>query len=584
MRRPTWHGVWCLGLAAVTTACAETAFRVSGTVLGHDSKPIALAHVALLVDGPSAAAAAVVQAGADGAFNLTIGRAGLVSLRFTGVDHAPETVPLLIAELDGSAEVNVRLAVPAYADNFSRVAVIGDFNEFRADDTAVRLTPTGDGRFAAQVAAGTGGTVAYQVINATEPTEGINSTYPGPPIPGTAADRYVLRDDGRYATVLKAAGPTARIVFSPAPLPRDSSAAAVTIKSNGRETERFAEFATTTRREVQEYTRRRLELKYRGATNDEVMAFVRHYDWDRVHRPIRSVLAGPGSALLKQAAMVLYLSEAGELAEISHSPLDPAVMQQALQEVPPSSPLWASASDAFQALTWANFHAPVEGYTAYFEQITTTHPNRTLRESILSYDLSVASYAGDAEREAGVYERLLEDFPDSRATAVARKMLASDRRIVAGRPVPDFRVASLDDPAVVYSRASLLGRVYLIDFWAVWCGPCMAEMPHLHQASERYKDTGFTILSLSCDESAEKVRQFRRERWPMPWLQGFLERCYRDRDRNDLVTAFEVVGFPSAVLVGADGTILEAGSALRGDRLAATLARVLGGAETAGAR
>jgi hypothetical protein len=114
--------------------------------------------------------------------------------------------------------------------------------------------------------------------------------------------------------------------------------------------------------------------------------------------------------------------------------------------------------DAFHALTWANFHTAIDGYEAYFDRISTTHPNPKLREAILSYAFSVASYAGDRERMAQIYERLVGDFPDSQAVAVARKQVGPDRRVRVGAPVPDFRVVALDDPATVYTRTEMLGE------------------------------------------------------------------------------------------------------------------------------
>ena len=203
-----------------------------------------------------------------------------------------------------------------------------------------------------------------------------------------------------------------------------------------------------------------------------------------------------------------------------------------------------------------------------------TNPDPQLREGILSYDLSVSYFAGDLQRTERVYERLTHDFPNSKSAASARKLMAANRKVLPGKPVPAFRVAALGDDSTIYSNESLLGRVYLIDFWGVWCGPCLAEMPQLHKAYDTYKDRGFTILSLSCDPSPEKVQEFRRTRWPMPWLNGFLTNCYKNREQNDLVSTFEVVGFPTGVLVGRNGTVLESGPALRGDRLSETLARV----------
>jgi thiol-disulfide isomerase/thioredoxin len=515
-----------------------------------------------------------VAAGADGGYTVTSTQIGLVTLRFTGVDHEPETVLLFLGRAGREVRVDVRLAVLPYSDDLSQAAVIGDFNGFRNDDSALPMAPIGGGRFSAQLGAIPASTIGYQLVNVTQPVETINSTHPGPPIAGTAADSYVLHDDGRYASLVKTSAAGTTIVFDPSLLPRSTAESVVTIRGGNRETDLFAALTRAMHHEVQEYTGRRLDLKRRGAADEEVLAFVRQYDWVRFHGPIREALDGAGSALFKQAAMVLYLGEVGGLAEMSHSPLDRAVARRALAEVPPTSSLWATVPDAFHTLTWGNFHTAIDGYEAYFDRISTTHPNPELREAILSYAFSVASYAGDRERMARIYERLVGDFPDSQAVAVARKQVGPDRRVRVGAPVPDFRVVALDDPATVYTRTEMLGRIYLIDFWGTWCGPCRAEMPHLHKAFERYRARGFTILSLSCDESANAVRQFRRDRWPMPWRHGFLERCYRARDRNDLVTGFEVTGFPAAVLVGADGTILEVGSPLRGERLAATLDRV----------
>jgi thiol-disulfide isomerase/thioredoxin len=226
------------------------------------------------------------------------------------------------------------------------------------------------------------------------------------------------------------------------------------------------------------------------------------------------------------------------------------------------------------AITWANYHAKIDGYGPYFDRLVASNRDPKLRENVLSYDLSVAYFAGDRDRAARDFERIIHEFPNSKSAEAAKKMLATDRKVVPGKPVPAFRIAALGDGSKIYSNESLLGRVYLMDFWGVWCGPCLAEMPQLHKAYETYKDRGFTILSLSCDPSPDKVEQFRRTRWPMPWLNGFLTNCYKNREQNELVAKFEVVGFPSGVLVGRDGTVLETGPALRGDRLGETLSRV----------
>ena len=172
-----------------------------------------------------------------------------------------------------------------------------------------------------------------------------------------------------------------------------------------------------------------------------------------------------------------------------------------------------------------------------------------------------------------VYQKAMSDLKDYPYIKNLEFEFNPNKRIEKGKNVPDFSIASLEDSGQKISNESMKGKYYLIDFWATWCGPCMAEMSNLHQAYEKFKGKkGFTILSLSYDASPDKVIEHRKKgKFPMPWNHGFVENGFESK----LGQTFEVAGIPSVVLVDDKGTIIATSSELRGEKLEQTLKKFL---------
>ncbi len=62
----------------------------------------------------------------------------------------------------------------------------------------------------------------------------------------------------------------------------------------------------------------------------------------------------------------------------------------------------------------------------------------------------------------------------------------------------------------------LAGRVVLVEFWATWCQPCIAEIPNIRHTYEKYHAAGFEVVAISVDDDRALVERFLRAT-NIPW-------------------------------------------------------------------
>jgi thiol-disulfide isomerase/thioredoxin len=87
------------------------------------------------------------------------------------------------------------------------------------------------------------------------------------------------------------------------------------------------------------------------------------------------------------------------------------------------------------------------------------------------------------------------------------------RQELIGKPLP---IWGADLNGKIFEEKSLDGKVVLLDFWATWCSPCVAEFPHLKKLYEKYHKKGFEIIGYNVDSDLKKLTGY-LERNPLPW-------------------------------------------------------------------
>jgi len=143
---------------------------------------------------------------------------------------------------------------------------------------------------------------------------------------------------------------------------------------------------------------------------------------------------------------------------------------------------------------------------------------------------------------------------DSREILKSIKEEGNKREQITGAKCPDFEMITSEGKKVKLYDYIGKSKYVVLDFWASWCGPCIASMPHLKTLSEKYKEKGVEIIGISLDTEDYKQAWLNAvKRINVPWVQLS---DLKGQD-SELGKAFAISDVPYTVIVDTQGVILD---------------------------
>ena len=142
------------------------------------------------------------------------------------------------------------------------------------------------------------------------------------------------------------------------------------------------------------------------------------------------------------------------------------------------------------------------------------------------------------------------------------------RKVGIGNIAPEIRGPDLDGVGLKLSDHR--GKVVMLVFWASWCGPCMADVPHEREIARRFQGRPFALIGVSGDADAGAARRAVASA-EIPW------RSFRGDDGGTIVDSWGVVGLPKVFVIDDLGVIRE--KHLRGGDLDGPLEKLVSEAE-----